>query len=422
MRSIVISCVGPSGRHHCPFQKSRFAVQGNLTAPLLAGLSRSSRRQLKRLAIKCQAETDVDQVSQDVIAREAWKEESRRYRRVNFTFQDWVSHRSTSRYARHLQGIFVSRIFRGLLPTLSGVMATAVFVGIYETFRDHNFIIPPTWPSLTVEANQAFNLTSFALSLLLVFRTNESYSRWLEARKAWSGILVRTRDLVRMTSVWFPDDPARKALLQRWAIAFVHCAMDHVREDCHLEPLLKRTLEQSEMEALMAAEHKPNFILRILTELIWAAGLQEGQCMRLDETLSFFEEQIGTCERLLKTPIPLSYTRHTSRFLVLWLAFLPFSLWPACGWTSVPASGVISFLLLGIEEIGVQIEEPFGILPIEQICDTAEDEIRRNINDNTVRELIETGLAQEPVSNGAVYDASEGNGSDRPRKYFVKKP
>lgn len=27
-------------------------------------------------------------------------------------------------------------------------------------------------------------------------------------------------------------------------------------------------------------------------------------------------------------------------------------------------AGVISFLLLGIEEIGVQIEEPFGILPM----------------------------------------------------------
>ena len=41
------------------------------------------------------------------------------------------------------------------------------------------------------------------------------------------------------TSVWFPDDPARKALIQRWAIAFVRCAMDHVREDCDLEPHLK---------------------------------------------------------------------------------------------------------------------------------------------------------------------------------------
>ena len=41
------------------------------------------------------------------------------------------------------------------------------------------------------------------------------------------------------TSVWFPDDPARKALLQRWAIAFVWCAMDHVREDCDLGPPLQ---------------------------------------------------------------------------------------------------------------------------------------------------------------------------------------
>ena len=30
----------------------------------------------------------------------------------------------------------------------------------------------------------------------------------------------------------------------------------------------------------------------------------------------------------------------------------------------VPAAVLISFLLLGVEEIGVQIEEPFGILPL----------------------------------------------------------
>ena len=41
------------------------------------------------------------------------------------------------------------------------------------------------------------------------------------------------------SSVWFPEDPARKALVQRWAIAFVWCAMDHVREDCDLEPHLQ---------------------------------------------------------------------------------------------------------------------------------------------------------------------------------------
>jgi putative membrane protein len=35
------------------------------------------------------------------------------------------------------------------------------------------------------------------------------------------------------------------------------------------------------------------------------------------------------------------------------------------GWLSVPISMVVSFLLFGIEEIGVQIEEPFGILALE---------------------------------------------------------
>ena len=60
---------------------------------------------------------------------------------------------------------------------------------------------------------------------------------------------------------------------------------------------VQRTLLEGEVAALMAAEHKPNFILRILTELIWQADLLEAQSMRLDETMSFFEEQIGTCER-----------------------------------------------------------------------------------------------------------------------------
>jgi Bestrophin, RFP-TM, chloride channel len=55
---------------------------------------------------------------------------------------------------------------------------------------------------------------------------------------------------------------------------------------------------------------------------------------------------------------------HTSRFLVIWLAILPFTLYPSCKWATIPSAGLIAFLLLGIEEIGVQIEEPFSILPL----------------------------------------------------------
>ena len=45
-------------------------------------------------------------------------------------------------------------------------------------------------------------------------------------------------------------------------------------------------------------------------------------------------------------------------------------------WASVPASALVAFLLLGIEEIGVAIEEPFSILPLENMWADVDSEIR----------------------------------------------
>lgn len=63
-----------------------------------------------------------------------------------------------------------------------------------------NGYLPPYCLRLVVDSSEPFNLTSFALSLLLVFRTNASYARWLDARKAWAGIVDRSRDIVRQVS------------------------------------------------------------------------------------------------------------------------------------------------------------------------------------------------------------------------------
>lgn len=47
----------------------------------------------------------------------------------------------------------------------------------------------------------------------------------------------------------------------------------------------------------------------------------------------------------------------------MWLILLPFTLWAAYSWFSVLLSGIFAFLMFGIDEIGVQIEEPFGWVP-----------------------------------------------------------
>ncbi len=58
-------------------------------------------------------------------------------------------------------------------------------------------MLPALFPSLEIRNKEIFGLTSFALSLLLVFRTNASYERWDSARKMWGLVLNRSRDIVR---------------------------------------------------------------------------------------------------------------------------------------------------------------------------------------------------------------------------------
>ena len=43
---------------------------------------------------------------------------------------------------------------------------------------------------------------------------------------------------------------------------------------------------------------------------------------------------------------------------------------------TVPVAGLIAFLLLGIEEIGVQIEEPFSYIHLEDICGIIKSDLR----------------------------------------------
>lgn len=55
------------------------------------------------------------------------------------------------------------------------------------------------WPTIvSTKYLEPFVLTSFALSLLLVFRTNSAYGRWWEARKSFGIMYNCTRILSRL--------------------------------------------------------------------------------------------------------------------------------------------------------------------------------------------------------------------------------
>jgi ion channel-forming bestrophin family protein len=110
-------------------------------------------------------------------------------------------------------------------------------------------------------------------------------------------------------------------------------------------------------------------LLQVLSELVQAADISSNQRWQLHSNLTELNDLVGGCERLLRTPIPIAYTRHTSRFLIIWLTVLPFALFPKFGAGTLVVAPVIAVLLAGINEIGIDVEEPFSLLPLEVIAD-----------------------------------------------------
>jgi ion channel-forming bestrophin family protein len=94
----------------------------------------------------------------------------------------------------------------------------------------------------------------------------------------------------------------------------------------------------------------------------------------LESCIGQLVDHLGACERICSTPVPLSYSRHTTRLLSLFLITLPLVLVGQPGGTfyTVPSVVFVTWALSGIDEVAHLIEDPFlgkaVSLQLEQIC------------------------------------------------------
>ncbi len=65
-------------------------------------------------------------------------------------------------------------------------------------------------------------------------------------------------------------------------------------------------------------------------------------------------------ERILTTPLPLSYVTHLKQILFIYMLCLPFQLIRIYQYYSILIAGLVAFVMFGFEAIGVEIENPLG--------------------------------------------------------------
>ncbi|KAJ9534421.1 hypothetical protein QJQ45_016111 [Haematococcus lacustris] len=338
--------------------------------------------------------------------------DSRVFRRTVADPEFWRRHRLVDRYTKNMLTMPNSRIIRQLASPLSWVLAVSTALCFYETARDSG-VLSSEYPSLLMSSPQPQVLTSFAVSLLLVFRTNQSYDRWWEARKVWGGILNRVRDITTQCVVFFPESEAElRQACGRWTIAFTRALHAHLQEGVDVRHHLRDVLAPAELDMLCGSQHRVVKSISIIAEVVKQAPMTPMQQQLMMLNVQFFHDALGMCERIYRTPLPLTYTRHTSRFLLIWLTSLPFALWAPFHWGTIPISLLISMLLLGIDEIGVQIEEPFGVLPLDAICTRAELDCRQVLNEQVLASQYVEGLRASPLDDYFGWDSATNGAAD----------
>lgn len=259
-----------------------------------------------------------------------------------------------------------SDTFRMMLPVIFSVAGYTALV-VYLELGVFHFNFKNT---TSIHA-----LVGFALSMLLVFRTNTAYDRWWEGRRLWGSFVNNSRNLALKLSSIVEDHQIRqrlKILIQNYMMA----AKEHLREGVHPEML--KPCDKYPVEALLTEIHVPNRIMQLIyaevNGLLKSGQISGEQLLFINSELSSFTDNIGACERIKKTPIPYSYSLFLKKMIFIYIISMPFGFAMEFGYWSVLIVSLLFYIFGSIELIAEEIEDPFGRddndLPTDQITET----------------------------------------------------
>jgi ion channel-forming bestrophin family protein len=244
-----------------------------------------------------------------------------------------------------------------------------------------------------------FTLIGFALSIFLGFRNNTSYQRFWEGRILWGRLVNTSRSLTRqiMTLIAVDEAPehdeGRRVLVRRVA-AYVHAVRIHLRSEGDYSQL-GRLLPDDDLQALAARSNPPIALLHDLglrLAGLWQTGRVDTLHLPvLEGSLASMTDIQGGCERIKSTPIPVSYTLLIHRIVAVYCLALPFGLVDTVGLMTPLVVLLVSYAFFGLDAIGDEIENPFGLdsndLPLSALSTMIEVNVREAVGDGDLPPL-----------------------------------
>ena len=240
-------------------------------------------------------------------------------------------------------------------------------------------------------------IPSIVLGLLLVFRTNTAYSRYWEGRKLWGAIVHNSCNLARQIWMTFYEESDRDRAAKLATLHFIPVFVLAVKQFLRGHPpeeAVGHLVSPQQLDKLRSAERPHVEVIFWISDYLQhnapRSRIGPPHVSRLFVILDTLTLDVGGCERILRTPLPLAYAVHLKHVLFAYCLLLPFQIVGELSWLTGLGTGLICFALFGIEAIGLEIENPFGCdpndLPLDTFCIAVE---------NYVEALVRSGEDSE---------------------------
>lgn len=231
------------------------------------------------------------------------------------------------------------------------------------------------------------SLLGFAISILLVFRTNTAYDKWWEGRKLWGSLINNSRNLaMKLNAILDSEDKENRMFFREIIPGYALALHNHLRDDETGKTLFKRNIPLLVSEQLDDnVKHLPNQIsLSIYNRvnlLLQQKKISGEQLIFLNNELQSFTDICGACERIKNTPIPFSYSTFIKKFIFIYVMTLPFGYVFNLGYIIVPVVAFVFYVLVSLELIAEEIEDPFGMDENDLPTDLMAQNIKKNVGE-----------------------------------------
>jgi len=287
---------------------------------------------------------------------------------ISYNPKDW---------ARFILGFPKSDTFIKLLPWL---IITALYAwGIaYLELYHFKFSTNSGIKNLSV----LHSLLGFAISMLLVFRTNTAYDRWWEGRRQWGALVNNSRNLaIKLNSLLSQDDEKNRSFFMQLIPRFALELKQHLQSEATRLSLDEKP--HPEIPDFDRSKHVPNQVASLIMNRLLLLQRQKQisseQLLFLNNEASSFMDICGACERIKNTPIPFSYSNFIKKFIFLYILTLPLGYVFSLGYLIIPVVVFVFYVLGSLELIAEEIEDPFGTdtndLPMQRMYEN----IKRNV-------------------------------------------